>query len=408
MNILFISDNFPPERNAAASRVYERACYWVKWGHEVTVITCAPNFPEGKLFSGYKNKFYQVEYLHGIRVVRVKTFIAENKGFFLRILDAISFTIPAVIATLFQRRPDVIVATSPSFFAAVSAFIAAKLRKRPFIFEVSDLWPASIIGVGAMRESFIIRFFEKLELFLYQHANEIIVLSPAFKTNLVLRHVIEDKIHVEMNGVDITKYSPRPRDNELAMRYQIAPEDFVIGYLGTHGMAHALENVLYAAELLKEKSNIRFMFVGAGATRESLVQIAKEKSLMNVTFVVAQAKEHMANFWSLCNFALVHLKNSPVFGEVIPSKIFEAMGMGLPILIAAPAGVAVSLVESEKVGVSVPAEDPHSLATTIRYYCDNQDLLKPLAEKSYQRAPYHSREQQARSFLKILEKYVKY
>src|SRR3990167_1861995 len=109
MNILFLSDNFPPERNAAASRVYERACYWVKWGHQVTVITGAPNFPEGKLFPGYKNKFYQVEYIDTIRVVRVKTFIAANKGFFLRILDAISYTIPAIIAGLFQKRSDVIV-----------------------------------------------------------------------------------------------------------------------------------------------------------------------------------------------------------------------------------------------------------------------------------------------------------
>ena len=207
--------------------------------------------------------------------------------------------------------------------------------------------------------------------------------------------------------MDITKYSPRPRHQELAKRYQITHLDFVIGYIGTHGMAHALENVLHAAELLKDKVNIRFIFVGAGATRDKLMEIAEEKTLANVTFIPAQAKEHMADFWSLCDVALVHLKNAPVFGEVIPSKIFEAMGMGLPVFIAAPVGVAVSLVEEEKIGVSVPAENPHALAATIDYYYHHPQLLKPLAEKSNQRASYYSRERQARVFLQVLEQNMK-
>ena len=123
MKILFLSDNFPPERNAAATRVYERACYWTKWGHEVTILTCAPNFPEGELFSGYQNKWYQVEWMDGIRIVRVKTFMAKNSGFFLRVLDFVSYMIRAVIAGSFQNRPDVVMASSPQFFAAVGGWI---------------------------------------------------------------------------------------------------------------------------------------------------------------------------------------------------------------------------------------------------------------------------------------------
>ncbi len=404
MNILFITDNFPPERNAAASRVHERGCYWIKWGHEVTIITGAPNFPEGKLFAGYKNKFYQVESIDEMKVVRVKTFIAANKGFFLRIIDAISFTLPAVIAGLIQKRPDKIVATSPSLFAAVAAFIIAKLRRLPFILEVSDLWPASIVGVGAMRHSLLIRCLEKLELFLYHQAVEIIVLSPAFKVNLIARHIPANKIHVVINGVEMQRYFPRPRNSELMQRYALHAEDFVIGYIGTHGMAHALENVLQAAEILLPKKNIRFVFVGAGAARENLLRIAKEKSLINVEFIPAQAKEYIAEWWSVCHLALVHLKDNPVFGEVIPSKIFEAMGMGLPILIAAPAGVAVTLVEEENVGVPVKPEDPIALANTIAYYAEHRDLLTPLANNSQQRASYYSRERQAKDFLTVLTK----
>ncbi len=286
------------------------------------------------MFAGYKNRFYQVEYLQGIRVVRVKTFIAANKGFLLRILDAISFTIPAILASIFQKKPDVIVATSPSLFAAIAALVSAKLRRLPFLLEVSDLWPASIVGVGAMRESRVIRWLEKLELFLYHHAQQIIVLSPAFKINLTKRKVPPEKIHVVINGVDLTRYSPQSRHELLAKQYQIDTKNFVIGYIGTHGMAHALENVLAAAELLKNQPEIHFLFVGAGAMRDKLIQIAEEKALKNVSFINSQPKEVITNFWSLCHIALVHLKNTFAFSEVIPSKIFEAMGMGLPILIA--------------------------------------------------------------------------
>lgn len=406
MNILFLTDNFLPETNAAASRVYERACYWVKWGHQVTVITCAPNFPEGKLFSGYQNKFYHVEMIDKIRVVRVKTFIAVNKGFFMRVLDQFSFTLPAVIAGLFQQRPNVVIATTPTPFAAIAAWFISCFRGKPFVLEVSDLWPASIIGVGAMKASFLIQLLEKLELFLYRRAKSIIVLSPAFKENLILRKIGKNKINVVINGVELSRYSPRPRLPELAKKYNIHQGDFVVGYIGTHGMAHALQNVLFTAELLKQQHTIRFIFVGAGAERDKLIKMAEAKSLSNVSFVLAQPKESIADFWGLCNVALVHLKNSLVFSEVIPSKIFEAMGMGLPIVIAAPRGEATALVQSENIGISVPAENPEMLAAVLQKYQVDTELVKKHAENSFLSAPKFSRERQAQSFLEVLKRVI--
>ena len=150
MKILFLSENFPPESNAAATRVYERACYWADWGHQVTVITSAPNFPEGKLFSGYENKWKQFETMSGIRVVRVKTYIAANRGIAHRIFDFLSFMVTGFFAALKEERPDVIAATSPQFFTAVAGWAASAVRGIPFVFELGDLWPASIAAVGAM------------------------------------------------------------------------------------------------------------------------------------------------------------------------------------------------------------------------------------------------------------------
>ncbi|HLB41673.1 MAG TPA: glycosyltransferase family 4 protein [Gammaproteobacteria bacterium] len=403
MYILFITDNFYPEGNAIASRVYERACYWIKWGSQVTVITSAPNFPEGKLYPGYKNKWYQVETIHGIKVIRVKTLIKSNTGFFLRILDFLSFMIPAFFAGLFQKRPDIVVATSPQFFGAIAACVLAKCKRIPFVLELGDIWPASIVGVGAMRNSLIIWMLEKVELLLYRYSNTIIVVSAAFKENLVSRAVPAKKILVILNGVDLSKYSPQSRNQALAKEYGIKETTFVVGYIGTHGMAHSLENVLTTAAKLQKVKSIRFIFVGTGAERDKLISEAKINQLTNVQFIPAQPKEIISSFWSLCNVALVHFKNTSTFAASIPSKIFEAMGMGLPILLASPRGAASEIVMGEKVGLWVQAENPEALTNAILQLYQCPDMLRQFAETSSKAARYHTREAQAGFFLDALK-----
>lgn len=405
MHILFLSDNFPPEGNAIASRVYERACYWIQWGHQVTVITSFPNFPEGKIYPGYRNQLYQIEYMDGIRVVRVKTFIAANKGFFLRTLDFLSYILPAFLAGLWQSNPDIIIATSPQFFVGVTAYLLKLIKRKPFILEVADIWPASIVSVGAMRKSILITALEKLELFLYKRADAIIVLTSAFKKNLTDRLVPADKITIVLNGVDLNKYTKRDRDHELRNKLDIPANTFVIGYLGTHGLAHDLENVLRAAQTLQEHP-LLFLFVGTGAARHSLMAYARVHHLQNVKFIPPQPKAKMPNFWSLCDVALVHLKNDAVFAEVIPSKIFEAMGMGLPILLAAPKGDASTIIDKEKIGVWVEACDPHALAQAVLSLRGDEAIRAAYAENSQKRAHFYSRKRQAEEMLAVIMKTI--
>lgn len=397
-----MTENFPPERNAAATRVYERACYWVKWGHEVTVLTCAPNFPEGRVFPGYRNRWYQVEMIDGIRIVRVKTFITSNEGVVLRTLDFLSFMVIGVFAGLIQKSPDVVISTSPQFFAAVGGWILAGLRGKPFIFELGDLWPASITAVGAMEQNLFLRWMERLELFLYRRSAAVVALTPAFKGDLVRRGIDPAKIAVIMNGVDLPRYSPRTRDPQLAEKHRLNGH-FVVGYIGTHGMAHALEKVLDAAERLERYPDVRFLFVGGGAGKEKLVDEVKRKNLTNVVLVPSQPKELMPAYWSLCNVALVHLKNTTVFESVIPSKIFEAMGMGIPILLASPEGEASRIVETEKAGIRVPAEDPAVLEEAILRFRNDQSFLNSCALCSYAAAPRYSRERQAHNMIQAME-----
>lgn len=401
MDILFLADNFPPERNAQASRVYERACYWVRWGHRVTVITCAPNFPEGKVYPGYKNKLYQVEYMDGIRVVRVKTFIAPNVGKVLRIIDFLSYMVAAFLAGLIQPRPTVVAATSPQFFAAVAGWALAAARRLPFVLEVSDLWPESIVAVGAMKRNLALRVIESLELFLYDRAARVVVLTPAFKENLVSRGVSGRKADVVLNGVDLSRFAPRPRDPELACAWGLSETDFVVGYIGTVGMAHGLHNVLEAAAGCPDR--IRFLIIGPGADRDRLVAEAERRGLHNVQFIPPQPKQTIPTYWSLCDVALVHLRGAPLFTTVIPSKIFEAMGMGLPILMVSPEGEASRLVLREGAGIWVPPDDPVALRDAVLLLEHNLELRRQLAERSRLAAPRYSRERQAREMLSVLE-----
>lgn len=402
MRILFLTENFPPETNAAATRVYERACWWTKWGHEVTVITCHPNFPHGRIFPGHDNRWRKVETMDGIRVVRVKTFVARNRGVVRRTLDFLSFMATGFAAGLFETKPDAIAATSPQFFAAVAGWALGAARGIPFVFELGDLWPASITAVGAMRPSFGLRLIEKLELFLYRRSAAVAALTTAFKKNLVSRGIDAAKIAVVVNGVDIARYGPRTRNRELAETADIAGK-FVVGYVGTHGMAHALGNVLDAAEKLRDMPDVRFLLVGAGAERERLIADAGARNIRNVIFLSAQPKENMPKVWSLCDVALAHLKNAPEFAEVIPSKIFEAMAMGLPILLAAPKGEASAIVERHGAGLCVPAEDPGALADAVRRLATDEPARLEMAQRSLAAAPLHSRERQAAAMLKVLE-----
>lgn len=403
MKILFLADNYPPETNAAASRVHERARYWVEWGHDVTVLTSAPNFPEGRVYEGYRNAWRSTEVMDGIKVIRVKTLITPNSGVKLRILDFLSYMVSAFCFGLFTKRPDVVVATSPQFFCAVAGRALAGVKRVPFVFELSDLWPASIRAVGAMRSERLLKWVEKLELKLYRDSKSIVALTQSYKDDLTSRGIDGSKIEVIPNGVDIHHCEERPFDRELARSIGVE-EKFVVGYVGTHGMAHALENVLHTAELMQDEDRVRFLLVGAGAQRDKLMAKAKDMGLKNVIFLPNQPKSKIGDYWRLLDVSLVHLKSDPLFATVIPSKVFEAMAYGLPVAYCGPNGEAEELIRREGVGLCHPAEDPQALRDGILRLLNDPILRTRLGEASKNAAPRHSRERQAANMLSALER----
>lgn len=402
MHILFLTDNFPPETNAPATRTFEHARAWVRAGHRVTVITGAPNFPQGRVHAGFANRWRSREKMEGIDVVRVWTYIAENKGIVKRTLDHLSFGLDGALAALGGPRPDVLVATSPQFFTAVGGSMASALRRVPFVFELRDLWPASIAAVGALKPGFALRALEKLELHLYRRASAVVAVSDAFRRDLAQRGIDESKVHVVTNGVDLSSYAPRKRDESM-IRHLGLQGRFVVGYLGTHGMAHALDNVLDAAEFARGDERIRYLFAGDGAARAGLAAEARRRGLPNVVFAPQFPKDAMPALWSICDVALVHLKDDPVFETVIPSKIFEAFGMGIPVLYAGPEGEASGIVRRAGAGPCVAAQDPVALALAVRSLADDPAQRARYSANAAGAAPQYDRDALALKMLAILE-----
>ncbi|MEC3906311.1 glycosyltransferase family 4 protein [Tamlana sp. 2201CG12-4] len=362
MKLLFITDNFVPELNAPATRTYEHCKEWVKSGVDVTVITCVPNFPKGKVFNGYKNKLYQKEIIDGIKVIRVWTFIAANKGFVKRILDYTSFMVSSFLAGLFVKT-DVIVATSPQFFTAISGRWLGFWKRKKWIMEVRDLWPESIKAVGAMQGGLVIRFFEYLEKSMYQKANKIVVVTDSFKKILIEKHHIpNNKIEVIKNGINSELFNPLPKNKVLLKRLNLENK-IIIGYMGTHGMAHGLDFIMKSAKNIKN-NNLHFLFLGDGAKKDELLALKDFLKLENVSMLPSVNKSEVANYISILDIALVNLRKSDTFKSVIPSKIFELSAMHKPILLGVE-GEAKQIVESYKIGEAFEPENEKEFVKKI-------------------------------------------
>lgn len=375
MKLLFLTDNFPPEINAPANRTFEHCRQWVKNGAEVTVITCAPNFPKGEVFDGYKNKFYQEEMMEGIRVIRVWSYISANSGFLRRTLDYISFGVMSFLFGLFIKT-DLIIGTSPQFFTAISAWKLGVFRRKEWVMEVRDLWPDSIVAVGAIKNKKLIGFLEWVELRMYKSASKLIVVTDTFKQKITARGIPSHKIMVFKNGVDLGKYKPVEKNPGLVKQYELEGK-FVFSYIGTHGLAHGLEFILDAIkELIVTHPDIVFMFVGDGANKVKLLEKARNEEITNAIFVDSVSKNEVLDYLNLMDIALVNLIKNETFLTVIPSKIFEASAVEKPILLGLE-GETKLIIEKYGAGICFePRNKTSFLKSVISFYSKRSNLIE--------------------------------
>lgn len=400
MKILFLTDNFPPEVNAPASRTYDHAKEWISKGHDVTVITCAPNFPQGKVYPGYRNKLYQKEMMDGIKVIRVWSYITANKGFVKRTLDYISYSVTSFFAGLFQKA-DVIVATSPQFFTALSGRTLAFWKRLPWIMEVRDLWPESIKTVGAMNDNIFIRYFEWQEMRCYRSAKKIVVVTDSFRKKLISRGVDENKISVVKNGVDRSLFMPEPKNGEIIAKLGLQGKK-VIGYIGTHGMAHKLDFILQCAKKMDGKNDYHFLLIGSGAEKDNLLKLKDSLNLSNVTMLDPVPKSEVKRYISVLDVSLINLKKSDLFLTVIPSKIFENAAMEIPILMGV-GGEAKDIIESYGAGLCFEPENEEDFMEKLDSLMSDSFLYEQCRQGCRKLAADFDRKVLANKMLAVIE-----
>jgi len=365
VRILYVSQYFPPEAGAPSARVHELSRSWVAAGHDVTVLTAFPHHPTGIKRKEDHGVLTRRETIDGIDVVRTYVYAAPNQGTGKRMLSYASFMASAaIIGPLRAKRPDVVIATSPQLLCGAAGWAVARTLRAPFVFEVRDLWPETILAIDALPDSFVVRRLRGLSRFLYEHCEQLVTVGEGYKRKIAeLYGVDAARIEVVHNGIDTSTFIPGARDNEVRREYGWG-DRFVALYLGTHGMCHGLDRVLDSAQALRDRKDILFAFVGEGAEKAALKAQAERLALPNVQFIDQQPKAKVPLFYAACDIGLVTLRNTDLFQEVLPSKIFEYLGMERPILISVD-GEARRLVEASGGGRFVPPENVPAMTQAI-------------------------------------------
>lgn len=407
MRILVFTHNYAPEGNALASRFSAMCSHWAAAGHDVQVITCTPNFPVGVVYEGYRNRFVQHEQIDGVDVVRVWTYVTPNKGTFKRMIHFLVYMVMAVLVSLFQKRPDVMIGSSPQFFCAWAGLLSSRLRWRrvPFVAEIRDLWPDSIVAVGAMKNKIALGFVYFLEKRLYRGATRIVTVGPGYFEDLKEKGVPDDKISIIPNGVDKALFSHAEPDGAFVERYGLDRKTSC-AYIGTIGMAAGLDVLLEVAEHLREagRNDILLLLIGEGAERETLQKKARERRLENLILTGMIPKTRVPGVLAAVDICLVHLKREPLFARVLPSKIFEMAAMQKPIVLGVE-GFAARLIEEAGAGIPVTPGHAGEIGRAILELADDPQRRKTLGQSG---AAYmldrYDREKLAGEYLDVLRR----
>lgn len=396
---------------APAARAAELAHHWADAGHDVSVLTGFPNHPTGVVPPEWRSRLRGLTYRENVGRVNVfRTWLwpLPNRKSHERMRNYASFCLSAALRGLTVPRPDVVIATSPQLLVGPAGWWIAFSRQIPFIFEVRDLWPESLIAVGAdSKDSLLYHSLSAIAKFLYQRAQLIVVVAPAFKDHLIRRwRVPAEKIAVVENGVETALFAPRSSAARDSLRHQHGVDsNFLVTYIGTMGNAHGLETLLdAAAQLRHENPKVLFLLIGEGAEKARIKALSEERGLDNVRFLDQQPRETIPAFISASDACLVLLKKNDVFKTVIPTKMLEFMSCARPVILGVD-GQAREIVEEAGAGLVIEPENSSALARAINQLAANPELGEDLGRKGREYILRRfSRQEMAKKYVEILKR----
>lgn len=382
MKILFVTQWFQPEQFYKGVP-FARAL--MERGHEVQVLTGFPNYPTGKIYPGYKIKFFQKEILDGIEVIRVPLYPSHDSNAVKRIANYGSFAITAaILGPWLTKKPDVIYVYHPPPTTYLPSFVLKMLYRVPVVYDIQDFWPETLAATGMLSNSLCLKLVDLYCKTFYKAASKIVVLSPGFKQKLIEKGVPKEKIKVIYNWSVDSQIAEVERDEKLAEELGFLNK-FNFLFAGNMGKAQNLSTLLEAADLLKNKCpEIQFVMIGGGVELGVLRSKASEMQLNNVRFLPRRPRSEIGQILSLANVLLVHLKDDPLFAITIPSKIQAYLAVGRPIL-AAVSGDAAEIIQQSGGGMTCLPDNAEQLAETAeRFYQMHQKDLEAMGKKGKQ------------------------
>jgi colanic acid biosynthesis glycosyl transferase WcaI len=366
MYILLLTLYFVPDLAANAVIMSELAEALAALGHNVTAVAAFPHYDRNRVWDGYRGKLVQRD-LHGaVRIYRTYLYVPQRKGrVFGRLLNYFSFNVLSTLVGLLAGPYDVILAPSPPLTIGLSAYILSRLRRVPYIYNVQDIYPDVAIRLGVLTNPRLIRFFRRMENFVYAKAAAVSVLSEGFGRNLLNKGVPGDKIHVFPNFVDVDFVRPLPRDNAFARRHDLH-DKFVVMYAGNVGLSQGLETLLEAMQQFQDLPDLRLLIVGNGAVKAKLEAQASQVGLQNVIFLPFQPRKDVPEMYASADVSLVMLRQG-IGAESVPSKAYTIMASKRPLVAAADKEAETKrLIDVAGCGLWVEPGNPSALAQAIR------------------------------------------
>lgn len=387
MKILVIHQYYLGKNDGGGSRFNEFAKYWSRKRHTVTVIAGTVHYATGKKDDEYQGRWVVKEKdSENITVYRTYVSGKYNKSFLGRLWGYFSFTFSSIWAGLFVAGcQDVVIASSPPLFVGISGYVISRMKRAPLVFEVRDLWPESAIETGVLTNKVLIKLSLWMEKFIYNKAKLINVLTPAFREKLVReKGVPSKKIALIPNGADFSLLRQGEKNNYVRKKYNLNG-NFVVAYIGAHGVANHLIQIIETARELKDLPDIRFMLVGDGMEKEELKKKVQEYGLENVLFIDTQPKTQIADFCNAADVCCAVLKKVDTFKTVYPNKIFDYMACARPVILAID-GVARELIEKAGAGIFVEPENIKEFKEAVLFLYNNRTLCDEFGNNGYQYA----------------------
>ena len=385
MKIVFLTQYFPPEIGAPQARLFELARGLKNKGHEITILTAFPNYPGGKILAGYKLRPVMEENIDGLRVIRSWIYPSHSKSLIKRLANYFSFLVSSMFFGLFKLgRHDILLCETPPLFLGISAFVLSRLKGSKMYLYVSDLWPDSAVDLGMLKNKTLIKMSKWLELFLYRRSSKVIVVTEGIKRIIEANTFMKDKVFTVTNGVDMELFTP---GDKLGARKTLGlPQDsFIIMYSGNHGIAQNLFTVLKCAKKMEKKQEYLFVFAGDGVEKPLLMDWKDREKLANVIFLKSFSKKQMPLVLSAADAAVIPLKDIKLFEKALPSKMFEMMAMGIPVILGVK-GEAAEVIKTADCGINIPPEDENSMEKAILELYNSKDLRERLAKNGRQYA----------------------